>query len=273
MSQSYLFVPANSERLIERAHTRSADFLILDLEDSVPANEKQQALETLGQSVAKLNAYGCKVFIRVNADMCNMARDIAALQNTAAQGVVIPKARSAGQVSWIVEALKIRDMQHLELIALIETPDALLAAQEIAAIAEIKALAFGPEDFSKECGHPPSPNALLSPAQQIVWTARSCGKKAIVFPDSIALVTDEARFTESANLAKAIGSDGVLCIHPKQIALVSQVFTPTDAEIETAKRIVLAYEEAIAQGKGVLKLDGEMIDLPVVERARFLLKQ
>lgn len=272
MSRSYLFVPANSERLIDRAHERGADVLILDLEDSVPMAEKPQARASIGQAIAKLNHRGCKVLVRLNADLCEMAHDIAAIQGTAVQGLMIPKARSAGQIAWIVDALTMREMQHLDLVALIETPDAVLAAQQIAGAIGIDALAFGPEDFSKSCGHTPTPDALLTPAQQIVWAARSHGKRAIVFPDSIAVVKDEARFAASARRAKEIGSDGILCVHPKQIALVAQAFTATQAEIDTAKRIVAAFDSATAEGKGAILLDGDMIDLPVVDRARAILQ-
>ncbi len=273
MSQSYLFVPANNDRVLERAQERGADYLILDLEDAVPEAEKAQARVNARSHLTRFAESGCQVFLRVNADLCAMAADLEALQGAPMTGMMIPKVKEAGQVKWIADSLAQMGRGDLSLIALIECAQGLLAAQDIAAIPQVGALALGPEDFSRALNHEPSLDGLLAPSQQLVWAARAEGKHAIVCPDSIAIVQDEARFKAALSKAKAIGSDGILCIHPKQVALVQSVFEPKPQELAHAREIVDCFEKGIAEGKGAILLNGEMIDLPVVERARSRLRR
>jgi citrate lyase subunit beta / citryl-CoA lyase len=275
--QTYLFVPANAERIIARAHERGAGVVILDLEDSIPDTEKDNARAGLSCAATQLLQNGCTVFVRVNADMIAMAKDFEAAITAKIHGFVIPKTRSLGQIGWIsdtlrhLEAQTERQLDQLQIIALIETPEGLLRASEIATDTRVTALALGPEDFSRSCGHKPTVTNLTGPCQQIIWAARQANKQAIVFPDSIAVVKDEDRFGISARRAYDLGTDGILCIHPRQVALVQEICAPDEAEILEMCRVVEAYEAAISAGRGVALLDGNMIDLPIVERARAIL--
>lgn len=272
MTRSYLFVPANSERALAKAHVRGADALILDLEDSVAPDQKDQARETLAAQVTRLHGLGCQVYVRVNADLATMVDDLRALRQAPIQGLMIPKAQSAGQLRWISDSFALLRQDQIALIALIECPTGLMAAPEIAAVPKVSALALGPEDYCHAMGHPPNCEALTVPAQRLIWAARAAGKQAIACPDSIALVQDTDRFDAAVAKARALGSDGILCIHPKQVAHVSALFAPSAEQVAQAKRIVSHFEAAQKQGQGVILLDGAMIDLPVVERARAILK-
>lgn len=272
MSQSYLFVPANSERVLLRAQDRGADYLIVDLEDAVPETEKPQARAALAAHLARFAESSCQVIVRVNADLCSMAADLEAIKDAPLLGLMIPKVQDAGQMRWIAESLTHMGRADLSLIALIECAQGLLNAQRIASVAQVHALALGPEDFSRALNHASSPEGLLAPAQQLIWAARAQGKQAIACPDSIAVVQDEFRIQSALTKAKAIGSDGILCIHPKQVALVQQVFEPTNEEVKYAREVIACFDKSVAEGKGVLMLNGEMIDLPVVNRARALIR-
>lgn len=272
MSQAYLFVPGNKDRVLARAQDRGADFLIVDLEDAVPLAEKAQARADLPVHLARLSDSGAQVFVRVNADLCAMAADLEAIKGAPLKGIMIPKVKEAGQLRWIADSLAQMGCADLELIALIECATGLLNAQQIANVSQVTALALGPEDFSRALNHAPAMDGLLAPAQQVIWAARAAGKRALVCPDSIAVVNDETRFQAALYKAKAIGSDGVLCIHPKQIALVHHVFAPTPEELIGARDIIVSYEAALAEGKGAIMHKGEMVDLPVVDRARALIR-
>ncbi len=272
MSQSYLFVPANNDRALLRAQERGANVLVVDLEDAVPASEKDKARVALAAHLSRLAESGCQVFVRVNADLRAMAADLEALEDAPLTGLMIPKVKDAGQLKWIAECLVQMDRDDLSLIALIECAEGLLAAQSIAAVPQVAGIALGPEDFSRALDHAPTPEGLLAPAQQLIWAARAQGKQAIVCPDSIAIVQDDARFQAALTKAKAIGSDGILCIHPKQVALVQKVFVPSPKELNHAREIIACYKKSIAEGNGAAMLNGEMIDLPVVTRAMALVR-
>jgi citrate lyase subunit beta/citryl-CoA lyase len=272
MSQSFLFVPANNAKLISGAPKRGADHVILDLEDSVPLDQKQSARTAISGHIAHLTNAGCSVVVRVNGDMSAMAQDFEALQFNPPDWIMIPKAQTAGQMLWISQTLAEMDLGNCKLIALIECANGVLNAREIAAIPQVATLALGPEDYSRTLGHEPTPAGLTAPAQSLIWAARAHGKLAIVTPDSIAVVQDAARFTAALEAGKAIGTDGILCIHPKQVDMVRSTFAPSAEDIAYAERVVASYNEALQSGKGAVMLDGKMIDKPVVDRAQAILK-
>lgn len=277
MTRSYLFVPAHRESFVQKAPTRGADVVILDLEDSVPEAEKAAARAGLGTAVAHLNAQGQRAIVRVNASLHHCTRDLEAVVASGAEGAMIPKAQSRGQMVWIADGLTDLEARagrsaQTNLIALIETPTGLSAAQDIAtSSSRVSALAFGTEDFSAACHHAPSTAALTAPLQRLIWAAKEAGIEAIGLPDSLAVVKDEARFQDAVTLGKALGIDGALCIHPRQVAIVNDLLSPSENEIETAQRVIQAAQDAASKGLGAVMLDGEMIDPPIVQRAERVL--
>ncbi|MBY6141079.1 CoA ester lyase [Leisingera daeponensis] len=259
-----------------RAQERGADAVILDLEDSVPEAEKQAAREALPGAVAHLAQFGLQIVVRVNSGLGACSRDLEAAALPGVSALIVPKAASPGQMVWIddyllaLEAQVNLPLRGIGLIALVESAFALQALPAIAkATPRMRALALGTEDFSNACGHDPTPESLTAPCQQLVWAARSAGLEAVGLPDSIGHVQDRARFEAAATRARALGMNGILCIHPVQVALANKAFQPDEAELAHARRILSAFEAA---GRGAVMVDGEMVDPPVAQRARAMLE-
>ncbi|WP_421702987.1 HpcH/HpaI aldolase/citrate lyase family protein [Aliiroseovarius sp.] len=277
MIRSYLFTPAHQEKLVARAHERGADAVLLDLEDSVPLANKAEAREALAGSVAQLHGKGVHVVVRVNRDLLGCASDLEAAVLAGVDAVMLPKVVGPDHVALVDECLSAceraagRADRSVGLIALIETPAALLKAPEIAATPRLTALALGTEDFATECGFAPAPENLFAPAQQLILAARAAGVQAVGLPGSIAEIRDMARFAATARQAKNMGFDGVLCIHPKQVAEVNAAFAVSEEERAQAARIMAAFDQALAENCAAVELDGKMIDPPIVARAQALL--
>ena len=279
MIRSYLFTPAHRESLVARAHQRGADAILLDLEDSVPRDQKQMARDGLPEAVALLASHKMPVIARVNADLGECVRDLEAAILSDIHTIMLPKVMGADHLRLIGDYLSILERQaklpegKTRLIALIETAEALLDVPAIAkASPRLTALAFGTEDFSTDCGFPPSANALQAPAQSLIFAAKAAGLQAIGLPGSIAEIDDMNAYLGCIELGRSIGFDGVMCIHPRQVDVVNRVFTPSDAEFEHAARVVETFDMAVKQGLGAVMLDGKMIDPPIVARAQAMLQ-
>lgn len=275
---SYLFIPAHQDRLLARAHERGADVVILDLEDSVPPDQKPLARAGLAQAVAGLAAHGTRIAVRVNSGLGDLAADVRAAALSGVEALMVPKVTSADRLRLIAEELALCEAQaglshRIDMIALIETAEGLLNAPQIARAPRVAALAFGTEDFSADVGVSPTPETLAAPAQSLILAARSAGIATIGLPGSLADVADIARFESAAALGQRLGFDGALCIHPRQVEVVNRLFTPTPEALGEARRIVAAYETASQSGHGAVLLDGKMIDPPIVARALRLLHQ
>jgi len=278
MTRSYLFTPAHQERLVSRAHERDADVVLLDLEDSVPIDQKSAARTMLPSSVSHLVGQGAQVVVRVNRDLAECVADLRAATLPDVAAVMLPKVAGPDHIALVDEYLSACECtaglpdRQISLIALIETPAALLQVSQIAAASpRLSALALGTEDFSTECGFAPNSENLFSPCQQLIFAARAAGLQAIGLPGSIAEVADMPCFAASVQQAKSMGFDGILCIHPKQVAVVNETFAVTPEERQEAERIVKAFEQALAENRAAIQLDGKMIDPPIVGRAQALL--
>lgn len=222
------------------------------------------------------------VVVRVNRDLAGCAADLeVAVQAGGADAVMLPKVLGPpDHVALVDEHLSAceraaggRAHRAVGLVALIETPAALMRAFEIASASlRLTALALGTEDLATECGFAPTPENLFAPAQQLILAARAAGVESIGLPGSIAEIQDMRRFTASAQQAKSMGFDGgVLCIHPKQVAEVNAAYAITEEERAQAARIVAAFDAAIAENRAAVELDGKMIDPPIVARAQAVL--
>jgi citrate lyase subunit beta/citryl-CoA lyase len=158
-------------------------------------------------------------------------------------------------------------------VALIESPAAIFQLMSIAKTSRVIGLALGSEDFSVATGAPPSSTLLTLPAQMICLTAAACGIMALAVPHSIAAFREIEGWATGVETARAIGATGGLCIHPSQVKVLNTAFSPTAAEISWAEAVVEAWSTAKASGQGVCKIDGQMIDRPVVQRAQTLLSR
>jgi citrate lyase subunit beta/citryl-CoA lyase len=277
--RSMLYVPATSEKFIEKAHERGADAIKIDLEDAVALAEKARA-RTLVRSAAKTVARGgADVLVRINRPLRMAVDDLEASVWPEVHGLVLPKVESADHIGFLAEIITEledeRDMQrgHIKLMALIETPRGYSNVRDIAHSSErLSAIALGQEDFSAEMGMvEPEGMSLLSYYQTVQVAAREAGILPIGYPGSIAEFTDLELFKSNALVARKLGFDGGACIHPKQVPILNEAFTPTDEEIDRSERMVAAYDAAMAAGDGAVAFEGKMIDVPVVARAERIL--
>ncbi len=277
--RSMLYVPATSEKFIEKAHERGADAIKIDLEDAVALAEKPRA-RTLVRSAAKTAARGgADVLVRINRPLRMAVDDLEASVWPEVHGLVLPKVESADHIGFLAEIITEledeRDMQrgHIKLMALIETPRGYSNVRDIANSSErLSAIALGQEDFSAEMGMvEPEGMSLLSYYQTVQVAAREAGILPIGYPGSIAEFTDLELFKSNALIARKLGFDGGACIHPKQVPILNEAFTPTDDEIDRSERMVAAYDAAMAAGDGAVAFEGKMIDVPVVARAERIL--
>ena len=277
--RSMLYVPATSEKFIEKAHERGADAIKIDLEDAVAPAEKPRA-RTLVRSAAKVVAQrGADVLVRINRPLRMAVDDLEASVWPEVQGLVLPKVESSDHIGFLTEIIteleEERGMQrgHIKLMALIETPRGYSNVRDIARSSHrLSAIALGQEDFSAEMGMvEPEGMSLLSYYQTVQVAAREAGILPIGYPGSIAEFTDLELFKSNALAARKLGFDGGACIHPKQVPILNEAFTPTDEEIDRSERMVAAYDAAMAAGDGAVAFEGKMIDVPVVARAERIL--
>lgn len=278
--RSSLILPVNVRHFVEKAYTRGADAIVLDLEDSVPTQEKASARVLVRDSLALAGRGGAEVLARVNNDPALLADDIDAVVHPGLDGLSIPKAESAVQIRDIVARIdrleRARGLTpgHLRLSLAIETPRGLLAAEEIARSSDrIATMSIGVEDYCLELGVEPSADGLelLYPVAHLASICKAVGVQPTGLVGSIAGFRDLATFEQAALRARQLGCEGAGCIHPDQVTVLNRVFTPDPAKVEDARRVVEAFEEGVRRGTASVSLDGKMVDVPVYKRAQVVL--
>ncbi len=278
--RSLLYVPANNPRFIDKVHTRGADGVILDLEDSVPAGQRNAARAALKNSIEAAGAGASDVLVRINAGARDREADLDAAVVSGVTALVVPKAESAPQIAQLaVEVLELEVYRMLEpeairFLVLIESPEGLLNAREVArADGRVVALSLGSEDFAAETGMQPNEDNLLLPKQLTLFAARAAGVMPLGLVGSIAAYQDIDNLERIALRSRALGFEGASCVHPSAVPVLNEAFTPSRFEVEKCKRIVAAAARAEAEGRGAFELDGRMVDAPVVARAKRLLQR
>jgi citrate lyase subunit beta/citryl-CoA lyase len=270
MIRSLLYVPADSERFISKAHERGADAIILDLEDSVASDRKEAARAALGASVATVRQGGAKVFVRINAGEVQQADAVAACR-AGADGLVVPKVQQPGELVALVALLEPIEAKMnrpaLQFIALIEDPGAVLNAAAIASAPRLLGLATGGEDLALALGALPTPAVLHLPKLLVHYAAKARGLLSLGLLRSVADYSDLDAIRVAVREAREHGFDGATCVHPSIVPLLNAGFSPSAEELDWARRVIaLAEQEA-----GAFALDGTMIDAPVIARARRML--
>jgi citrate lyase subunit beta/citryl-CoA lyase len=252
-------MPGANERALEKAKTLPADALILDLEDAVAPSAKEAARERV---CAAVGSYGSReVTIRVNgAGTPWHADDLRAVAEAGPSAVVVPKVNSVAEVHALEEALA-HAPDHTELWAMIETPVAVLNCAAIAAASpRLTVLVLGTNDLAKEmvAAQVPGRAPLLGPLSMCVLAARATGRVILdgVYND----VRDAEGFATECRQGRDFGFDGKTLIHPGQVEPCNEIFAPSDAEVDHARRVIAAFEEAEAEGRGVATVDGRMIE-------------
>lgn len=278
--RSMMFVPVNVQKFVEGAHTRGADVIILDLEDSILPKDKDNARTLVQAAAAKVSRGGADVLVRVNRELRHCVRDLEALVDPAIYGFMLPKVHSAQHVQLVAEALDELEAErgivngHTRIVAMIETAEAFFRMKEIAAShPRVVALTLGSEDFALSVGMVPEAEGLFYPKQQVVLAARAAGILPLGFIGTVADYKDLDAFRATARRSRRIGFTGASVIHPSQIAILNEEFRPSAEEVEKARRIVSAFEVAAKGNTGAIEVDGKMVDIPVVERARRTLER
>ncbi|HSE82143.1 MAG TPA: CoA ester lyase [Gaiellaceae bacterium] len=265
-ARSLLFAPGLEEGKLRKALAAGADAVVADLEDAVPAGEKDAARAVV-RRVLEGAATRSLVTVRPNAvGTPHWEADLEAVSGLELDALVLPKATP--------EAVTALGPDGPPVIAIVETALGLRQAHDTARLPRVAALVLGAVDLGAELGLEPRADGLevLYARSQLVVDSAAAGIRSpfdLVHVD----IRDDEGLDAEARLARSLGFRGKACIHPSQIEIVNRVFSPTKEEQEHARRVIDAYEHAIADGRGVVALDGEMIDLPVVERARRVLAE
>ena len=278
--RSLLFVPGNRASMLEKAMGLTPDALIPDLEDSVPMGEKDSARNTVTSFLPRLARAAAIVMPRVNAtDTGLLEDDLAAVVGPHIYGVTVGKVGEAGDVRRIASIVERVEMEagleagKIKLVPWIETARGVVHAYEIcSASPRVVAVAFGAEDYANdmEIGRTESGAELDYPRSVVCVAARAAGVRALDTP--YVAFRDPEGLRRDALIARSLGFGGKFAIHPSQIGVINDVFSPSEAEIEHARRVVAAFEEAERSGSASTSLDGKMIDVPVARRARSLLE-
>ena len=278
--RSLLYVPVNVEKFVEKAHTRGADVLQLDLEDAVPPAEKEKARTLVEKNAARVRRGGADVVVRINQPLSLAVRDLEHSVCPDVDGIAITKADSASHVKLLDELVtgleEKRGMKagHTRFIVMIETADAFTRIDEIPrASPRVVAMNIGGEDFALDLNAQPDDDVLLHPKQRMIIAARAAGVMPLGFIGTVADFSDWDKFRLMVRRARRFGFDGAGCIHPGQVKIVNEEYTPSEVEVAYARKVIQMDKEAAAAGRGSFQIDGKMIDIPVVVRAERLIRR
>ena len=285
--RSFLFVPGNQPRKVEKALALDADALIFDLEDAVAVSEKEKARQPVAAALAR--ARRCLGYVRVNAMATPYCYgDLVAVIGKGVDGVVLPKVESAADlhaIDWLLANLeRERGMAEgsIELLPFLETAagltrvDRVLQARSLRPYRagwRVKRVAFGAADYANDLRLAPSSDEeeLGHARARIVLASRAAGLEAPVDSPWFDL-RDAAGFRRSLERSRRTGFAARLCVHPDQVAAVNATYSPSAEEIASAERIVAAFRAAEAKGEAAVAVDGQMVDYPIAHRAERLLE-
>ena len=276
--RSFLFAPGNHARRVEKCITIGADAVILDLEDAVATAEKTATRPLVAEALGRPRP--CKGYVRVNALSTQWCHgDFLAVVATGVDGIVLPKVESASDLhtaEWLLKGLeRERGLPEggIDLMPIVETG---LGLSNLAAIARsgsrVKRIAFGAGDFTLDLGITWSRDEteLLAYRAAFVVESRAAGLEPPI--DTVwADLQDADGFKRSAQRCKDLGFQGKLCIHPGQVPIVNEVFTPSEREVSHARRVIEAFAEAELRGSAAIQVDGKFVDYPIVYLARRLI--
>jgi citrate lyase subunit beta/citryl-CoA lyase len=261
-ARSYLFVPATDAHRVDKALASDAHAVVVDLEDAVATDRKDEARALVADRLRTPRAGGGAQLVRINGiDTPHARADGAAIEGLALDGIVVPKAAP--------QPLQALRPSGPPIVALVETAVGVRRAFEIATRPRVARLMLGNVDLAAELGATPGPaqRELLHARSVLVVDSIAAGLGGPIDGPCTAIGDDEALRAETV-AAKALGFTAKACIHPGQLATVHDVFAPTDGELDWARRVVAAAEGS----RGAVAVDGQMVDAPVVARARRMLE-
>ncbi len=278
--RSLLYVPANVERYLAKAHERGADGIILDLEDSVPLAQKEAARAGIRDAPKCVGQSGADVLVRINRPLRLAVSDIEAAVSAGIRALLLPKVEGPDHVTLLSELAGELEAEHgmevgsVGFVPMIEGPSAFFQMREIAAASDrIDAITIGAEDLASSLGMEPDSETMLYPKQQAVYAARAAGVMPLGMFGTVADYQDLDAIRANALRSRKFGFEGASCIHPSVVPVLNAAFSPRAEEVAHARRVVEANAAAEAEGRGSFELDGKMVDVPVVLRATRLLER
>jgi len=286
VARSLLAVPATRRKMVEKALASDADAVFLDLEDAVAPDSKAAARGDVVSALQELDWRGRPTVFRANAlDTSYFYRDLIEVVEEAGNSldaVMVPKVNRPDDLQAVSILLSQLELEKgkIKLEAQIESAEGLANVDSIArATSRLEALHFGPGDFAASVNMPQTSIGVIDEwdeaypghrfhyaMQRIVVAARAVGLRVLDGP--VADYREEEGLRRSCQIARSLGFDGKWCIHPAQIAIVNEFFSPTEKEVEWAKKVVAAYDEANAAGSGSVSVDGQMVDAASIKLAR-----
>jgi citrate lyase subunit beta / citryl-CoA lyase len=274
--RSLLYVPVSSERFLAKAHERSADAIILDLEDAVAPAQKDAARKRLSEAVAMVRRNGAIVFVRINAEPERIRLDAEAACRAGADGLMVPKSRDGAAIAAMGDFLT--GVEHavgrkaMLLVPMLEDASAVLDARPIAtASPRVFALMTGGEDLATALDAEPAPDVLHVPKLLVHLAAKAAGVRSFGLLRTVADYNDLEGIAQSAQEARRHGFDGASCVHPSVVPILNRAFSPSEDELDHARALIAAAGKAQAEGRGAFEFEGRMVDEPVVKRARALI--
>jgi citrate lyase beta subunit len=281
--RALLFMPGDSRRKIEKGAALDVDSIIMDLEDAIALNQKAQARLSVADALREVDFGRSEALVRINQVIPGWlyGQDIAATVDAKPDGYVLPKVEAPWQVEHVSELLTEAEQRNdwqigtIKLLAIIETAKGIVNLKEIAQVDKrLEALIFGAEDLAGDIGATRTPEGyeVFYARSAVVTHAKAFGLQAIdtVFID---LMADEDTLYRETEYIARMGYTGKLAIHPKQVEPIQQVFTPKPDEIESASRLLDAFNAQQGQGIGVFEYEGKMIDMPMIRAALHVLKR
>lgn len=281
LMRSLMFVPAHNQKLLDSSVRRDADVLLLDIEDSVPVTEKQQARDNIKAFVKRDDLNGKLIFPRVNdRESGELLKDLYQLTIEGISGFMYPKSEKEEDVYFVGKLLETIEYEKglpigtFKLIPLIETAGAVMNIQEICkACIRVVAVAFGCEDYvtSLKGKHDSEGQSIFFARNMISNAARACGVLPI---DTVHIkVHDLVDLERNLIISKNLGFEGMLVLNPKELPLVNSYFSPSEEEVAWATEMVRLSEEAVQEGKGVAVKDNKFIGPPMLKMAREVLRK
>lgn len=273
--RSLLYVPADNQRYVSKAHERGADAIILDLEDGVAPERKEEARAGLADSVAEVRLGGAFVIVRVNRPWHLAWKDVEAAVVANADGILFPKVETAHQLSVLVEYLAELESLHgasrLAVLICLETAAGVANARDIIdATGRVDAVIPGIEDLAASFRVEPDRDQMATIFAPALAAARAAGAAPIGTLGSSTNYKDLEGFQQLVKFSMGWGFEGVTCVHPAQVTVVNELFRRSQDSLDAASRIVEAFEAGSGEP---VSLDGQMVDRPVYVRAKRLLRR
>ncbi len=277
--RSMLFMPGDSMRKISKAAQLDVDSIVMDLEDSVTLEQKTEARQTVSEALNTLDFGRSERLVRLNHESTGLlSADFRGTIDARPDGYVLPKVESALQIQYVDQLLtgaeqsRKWEVGQIRLFAIIETALGIMNVKEIAqASPRIAALMFGAEDLAGDMGVSRTPaGGEVFYARSAVVTAAAAYKLQAL--DMVLIdLADLDRLAEESTVARQMGYEGKMAIHPRQVEVINRIFAPSAEEIKQAQRLLRAYKEQQQAGSGVFTLDGKMVDMPMVRMAERVL--